>query len=577
MVKGMSLKNAAKLNSVHPGFIVLGLSLFTILGIGLMYLQNQTTITNAEQGTTTKKIIGYIAPWDKTRAMQSVQNNYDVISEVSPVAYTLTPQGDVILDPAGGADLVDDATIADLRAKNIKIIPAIHNVVNGQWNGGNIVSTLIKDSTTRTTHINNIVELVVSKNYDGIDIDYENLNANDRANYTAFLTALGDALHEKGKVLTTDVYGKTSEPGTWSGPQAQDWSAIGNAADEVRIMIYDYNPSSIGPIAPYSWASSVLSFAKTKLPTNKIIQGVPLYGYDWTGSGGTPKDYVWSEIMALQQQYNAPLKWNSVDKVPWFTYSTGGKNHTIYFENGQSAAAKFDLTNSENVAGVSFWRLGGEDPAVWTSVRSKFALAVTPTISAPTPTITVSPTSSPIAGQTITPSPTIKMPTTTVTPTPIISGPTISSTTMYSIYADALAKGWINESYYSTVSLINSSPVYQGTRSIAFTATKGWAGLGFGAPVNFTTKGYNFFTFMIRTTKANQNLAVYAEDPSGKLMKAVELSNYGGYPSTTAWKSYSIPLTALGADNRIVGNFTIQNNTASAQPVLYVDQVQLIK
>lgn len=567
----MSFKNAAQLSSIRPGYIVLFFALLTTLAITVLYVQKQFNLgSNAAQGTTSKKVIGYIAPWDKTRAMQSIQNNYDVISEVSPVAYTLNTNGDVIVDASGGAELVDDATLADLRAKNIKIIPGIHNVVNGTWNGGNIVSNVIKNSTLRTKHITNIVNLVVSKGYDGIDIDYENLNSADRANYTTFLTELGNALHARGKLLTTDVYGKTSEPGTWNGPQAQDLQAIGKVADEVRFMIYDYNPSSIGPITPYSWISNVLSFAKTKVPAHKIIHGVPLYGYDWTGSGGTPKDYVWTESMALQQQYNAPLKWDNTNKVPWFTYSAGGKNHTLYFENGQSAAAKFDLTNSANVGGVSFWRLGGEDPAVWTSVRNKFALASTPTTAA-NPTATSTPSPTPTTGAPVPSQGT----TSTPTATPIVSPTT--STSIYPIYTDALATGWRNDSYYATVNLANTSPVYQGTKSISFTSTKGWAGLTFKSASGFNTTGYNFLSFMIRTTKADQNLVVYAEDPSYKLLKSITLSNYGGYPSTSSWKMYTIPLTALGADNKIIGDFTLQNNTSTAQPVLYVDQVQLVK
>ena len=558
----MSLKKSTKSGSVKPGYIVLFFALLTTLVITVLYVQKQVqTNSNASQGTTTKKIIGYITPWDKTRAMQSIQNNYDVISELSPVAYTLTPDGSVVLDASGGAELVDDATIADLRAKNIKIIPGIHNVVNGTWNGGNIVTNIIKNSTTRTAHINNIVNLVVTKGYDGIDIDYENLNSTDRANYTTFLTSLGAALHAQGKVLTTDVYGKTSEPGSWNGPQAQDFQAIGAAADEVRVMIYDYDPESIGPITPYSWISSVLSFTKTKVPAAKIIHGVPLYGYDWTGSGGTPKDHVWSESMAIAQQYNATQQWNTTNKVPWFTYTANAQKHTVYFENGQSAAAKFDLTNSYGVGGVSFWRLGGEDPAVWTSVRTKFAVAATPT-SVAIPTATPTPTPTTVA----------TIPTSTQVPSP-----TSTATTTYSIYADALTSGWINDSYYATVNFANTTPVYQGAKSISFTSTKGWAGLTFKSSAGFNTTGYNFLSFVIRTTKANQNLVVYAEDPAYKLLKSVSLASYGGNPSANSWQIYTVPLTALGANARIVGDFTIQNNTSTAQPVLYVDQVQLVK
>lgn len=547
--------------------IVFFFSLVVALSVCVLFVQRQQELrSNAALENSNKKVIGFIPATDKTRGMETVRSNPDVFSEISPVAYTLTANGDVILDPAGGAALVDDETIAYLRSQNIKIFPAIHNVVNGTWNGGNIVTNIIKDSTKRTAHINNIVNLVVSKGYDGIDIDYENLNSADRANYTTFMTALGSALHAKGKLLTTDVYGKTSEPGTWNGPQAQDYQAIGAAADEVRIMLYDYSPTSIGPIAPLSWTSSVLGFAKTKMPAAKIIQGVPLYGYDWTGSSGTPKDLLWTEATSLSNQYKATMQWDSTNKVPWFTYNNGSK-HTVYFENGPSVGSKLDLTNSSNVGGVSFWRLGGEDPTVWANVRSKFIKATSaPTaVATPTtiPTATITSTETPIPSAAPTTASTIE--------------PTSTTTATYPIFADALSSGWGNASYFSTVSYTNTSPVYQGIKSISFKATKGWAGLGFKAPAGFTTAGYTSLSFALRATQTNYNLAVYAEDGSSNVLKTITLSQYGGYPPNGSWKVYTIPLSALNATNKILSNFTIQNNTSSAQAILYVDQVQLVK
>lgn len=336
-----------------------------------------------------KKVSGFYVPWDKARGFNTIQNNSDLFSSISPFAYIPDSSGNVIFDPTGGSAVVDSTSLNYFRSKNIKIIPAIHNLINGQWNNGNIVSSIINNPTLAQAHINNIVKIVVENNYDGIDIDYENLNGvSDRQAYTNFITTLANELHARGKVITTDVYGKTSEPGNWSGQQAQDLAALGRVVDEVRFMLYDYNPAIEGPIAPYSWTDSVLAFAKTQMLPEKIMQGIPLYAYDYVGTT-YPTDYTHTEARQNIQQYNATVNWDTTNFVSWFTYGINGTTHKVWFEDAKSSGYKFDLTNKHGIGGVYFWRLGGEDPNTWTTLRTKF---VTPT---PSPSPSLNPTTSP--------------------------------------------------------------------------------------------------------------------------------------------------------------------------------------
>jgi spore germination protein len=317
-----------------------------------------------------KKLSAYYVFWDKANGFASIQQNYDLYDSVSPFAYNPDEQGNVIFDPNGGGDVVDDVSLAYFRSKNIRIIPALHNLRNGTWNDADLVTNIIQDPTLRQAHITKIVNLVQSKNYDGIDIDYENLKAADRSAFTAFMTGLAQGLHANGKVLTADVYGKTVEPGNWDGPQAQDYQALGAVVDEMRIMLYDYNPPVVQSNAPYQWTDDVLAFAKTKMSAAKIMQGLPLYGYDHSAGGGYV-GRVWTEIDALVRQYNASITWDGPNHGPWFTYTDAGVNHTVWFENQYSTTDKLDLTNKHGIGGVFFWRLGGEDPGTWTQVRSK--------------------------------------------------------------------------------------------------------------------------------------------------------------------------------------------------------------
>jgi spore germination protein YaaH len=319
-----------------------------------------------------KRVSANLVFWDQSRGFDAIVANADVVSEVSPFWYHIGADGNVLPYTTGsGATYEDPAIVLFLRARGILVIPSVTNIVDGVWDGA-LVSRIIADPALASANIGHLVQLAVTQGYDGIDLDYENLASSDRAAFSAFVVQLAAALRAEGKLLTVNVYAKTSEPGTWDGPMAQDWSVIGGVADQVRIMTYEYHwsTSGPGPIAPIDWVGQVLSFARSMIPPAKIMHGVPFYGYDWIGQSGTP--LVWEEVLALATQVGATISWDANSAAPWFEYAVKRKRHTVWFENAASVDAKLELTEAYQVAGVTLWRLGGEDPDVWSALRSRF-------------------------------------------------------------------------------------------------------------------------------------------------------------------------------------------------------------
>lgn len=322
-----------------------------------------------------KRVSAFLTFWDQAKGIDSIVTNSDLLTDVTPVWYHLGPDGTVrAYTTATGATYEDPSLLTFLRSAGILVIPSVTNVVDGRWDGA-LVSRIINDPVLANAHVADLVQLAVSKQYDGIDLDYENLRASDRAAFSALVTSLATALHAQGKLLTVNVHAKTSEPGAWDGPMAQDWAALGAAADQVRIMMYDYHwsTSDPGPISPINWVAGVLSFARTVIPAEKISHGVPLYGYDWLGQSGAP--VVWREAVSLANRLGVAINWDRSSAAPWFTYADGATQRTVFFEDATSVDAKLQMTTAYGVGGIAFWRLGGEDPGTWTAIRSRFGRA----------------------------------------------------------------------------------------------------------------------------------------------------------------------------------------------------------
>lgn len=310
-------------------------------------------------------IAGYLVPED-ARGTQAISTGD--LTEISPVWYQPTDDGQLAFASREAEQSVAHIE-ADARAHHVALVPSISNFRDGEWDGS-LIHRLISNKQLRETHIAAMVSLVTSHQWAGIDLDYESLAASDRNAYSALTHDLADALHHVQKRLTITVHAKTSEPGDWSGARAQDWRALGESADEVRVMAYDYSTedSSPGPIAPLRWVESVLRLAISEVPRDKIMLGVATYGYDWVDGSSSQQGegMQWADVQALAQAHGTSMQWDAASQSPWFTYTDSqGQRHTVWYEDARSLEAKIALASRDNVHGVVIWRLGGEDPAIW--------------------------------------------------------------------------------------------------------------------------------------------------------------------------------------------------------------------
>lgn len=309
----------------------------------------------------------WIPSWGSAQ-LNSIQLNAGALDESNPVWYGWNSDGTIA--KKGNAE--DPTWRAAMTGT--QILPTIQNTTGNGFDGA-AVQTMLSTASSRDTHAAAIAQLAIAQAYDGIDIDYERIPTAARANFTAFLTTLAAKLHAAGKKLSVSVYPKTSDAATWTGPGAQDWSAIGQIADSVKIMAYDYHwsTSSAGPITPLAWLDQVASYAESAMPAQKVLIGLPFYGYDWSGSGGVPVTYP--QAMQTAQNAGATITYDPNGEAT-FTYS----GHTVYFQDAVSYQKKIELLKQKHgsIGGFTAWAAGQEDPNIWTVIRGGSVVGATP-------------------------------------------------------------------------------------------------------------------------------------------------------------------------------------------------------
>jgi spore germination protein len=314
--------------------------------------------------------------WNLADGAAKVGAHARTLTGTSPWVYGVRPDGE-ISPHLSNPSAEDTKNLESIYASGLTTIPTVANHFDGGWQYAPI-ARMLHDPAVMRNHIEDLTALAVSQNFAGIDIDYEELRGVDRTAFTEFVTRLGEALHSKGKQLAVTVSAKTSDAGNSEPNRAQDYGAIARAADEVRVMAYDYRweTSEPGPIAPGFWVRDVLAYATTQIEPDKIVLGVPVYGYDW--SVGVAPPVSWARAHELSQQHNAEVQWDAQSETPWFRYWEGDSEHTVWFENAYSSAVKFQLAREFGVRGVYLWVFGPEDQLLWKKLNEDWKMLPCP-------------------------------------------------------------------------------------------------------------------------------------------------------------------------------------------------------
>ncbi|WP_026965521.1 LysM peptidoglycan-binding domain-containing protein [Alicyclobacillus pomorum] len=326
-----------------------------------------TTTTGTTTTGTTTSTLPIIYAWaDYTSSINDAMA-HSSITDIGNDNYVFNFKGSVT-DGTPGSNNVTNLTNYG-KSKNVNVYATVSNwdAQMGNFNA-TLASTVLNSSSLRATLEQNLVNIATKDGYTGIDLDIEQVKPSDQTVFTDFVDELGTQLHAIGKKLLVSIPGDTGE--SWYS--GYNLRAIGQAADLVPVMTYDYNwaGSTAGPIAPLPWDEQVLKYVTSQIPANKVLLGIGTYGYDWyTGDNNYAKTLTLSQIDTLIQNANLTPSWDSADSVPYLKYTDSNHvTHTIYYENQASIQDKLALAKEYGVAGIAFWKAGFEDTAFWNTI-----------------------------------------------------------------------------------------------------------------------------------------------------------------------------------------------------------------
>ncbi len=221
--------------------------------------------------------------------------------------------------------------------------------------GKEVLHQLLASKENRARLIGNLLEEIKTNNYDGVNIDFELMDPEDGTLFTTFLQELKTSLGTE-KTLSVAVFARTGKE-RWA--TAYQYDQIGEIADLVVVMAYDYSykNSPPGPIAPVWWVEDVVTYMKKNIDQEKILLGIPTYGYNWSDAGTTT--VTAKKLEEIKRKYMVYSHFDEKSMSPYYTY-TDNHNivHEIWLENERSLDQKLNVVEKNKLKGISFWRIG---------------------------------------------------------------------------------------------------------------------------------------------------------------------------------------------------------------------------
>jgi spore germination protein YaaH len=358
-----------------------------------------STLVPAAANNPPRRILsGWLPDYSLSRNLPTVEGNLDLIRDISPFWYGLTG-ATTIKDKytLGGYTTPKTTVVARLKSNGLLLLPTITDDTKKL-----VLAGLLANSSTRSSIVQTIKDLVLRHNYDGIDLDFEVFYTQDgrstwtatKPNWIAFIKELSTELHQQGKLLSVttppDFAPETKRAGNW----VFSWAEIGPYIDRLRIMAYDFSTVNPGPIGPLPWSEDAVKYAVTQMPASKVFLGIPGYGRDWITKveGVCPKEFATSVVVGAKAAVimrsavelatinNATITYNPTHAESTFTYrktyvdptnsaSFCTATRTVWFPDEKSYTARTNLVGKYRLGGIAVWTFGMENTAAITAVR----------------------------------------------------------------------------------------------------------------------------------------------------------------------------------------------------------------
>ena len=300
-------------------------------------------------------VAGFYVNWDDN-SLFSLRQRIDHLDWIVAEWVLLAPKGDSLPLRFN----IDRRVLAlAAHAPHHPQVFAMVTNFTGQDFDARAVGRIIGNAVLRRRALRQLVTVLDTLNLAGVTIDFELLPPSMHPQMLRFLHELKAALAPSGRLVTEAIPGDDEQ-----------WPVAAYAAvnDRIFLMLYDENDPSDppGPLASDGWFRHHLDRVLSQVPAQKVIATIGQYGYDWSDTAQSATEMTFQDVIQAARDHQLHPTFDSLMRNPTFGWrDSSGVSHIVWALDGPTGFNQMRIAEGRGVGGVGVWRLGSEDPSLW--------------------------------------------------------------------------------------------------------------------------------------------------------------------------------------------------------------------
>ena len=306
----------------------------------------------------------YYRAWEP-QAYNSLADHISKLDMIVSEGFFILPKRDTIV-----ANI--DTGLINLNKKYKKpVLISLSNYVNiNNASGGydtKDVERIIKSKKLRTQFIKNIAVQLTRYKFQGINLDFDNIKDINSKNYIAFENDLYSILHPSGFLVTQNVI---------PDDDAFQLERLQHVNDFLFVMAIDQHNdgSNAGDLSNQRWVEEILDNVCLRIPSEKVILTVAGGAYDWPEKS-VGKAIGYTQAISTAQENGSKIIFDPNSANLHYSYfDEDSLSHTVYFTDAVTNFNIIRMADDWATGGVALWRLGSEDPRLWSFFQKNLAI-----------------------------------------------------------------------------------------------------------------------------------------------------------------------------------------------------------
>ncbi|BAV09933.1 Glycosyltransferase, catalytic subunit of cellulose synthase and poly-beta-1,6-N-acetylglucosamine synthase [Filimonas lacunae] len=291
----------------------------------------------------------YVA-WD-AQSYFSLKRNISHVNLVIPEWFFLDANTDTLTVN------IDVRAFSLIKKSGVKVMPMLTNFCVDKFRG-DVIHRILHDPAKKARLINDISRFLLANHFQGINIDFEELQEETNEPLALFQQELYESLHSKGLMVTQDVAVFNED---------YDYPTLAKYNDYLFLMAYDEFSTNTqpGPVSSQKWIEAAVDHIAKQVPSDKIVLCIAGYGYDWP-QGKEAANVTFQEAVSIARERKVETDFdNNTYNIKFSYVDDNNVPHTVFATDAATNFNTLRFATEYGLAGTALWRLGSEDSRIW--------------------------------------------------------------------------------------------------------------------------------------------------------------------------------------------------------------------